>query len=260
MQDMTMVTKAGIAFAYLGGAIFFLLGVYLSYRRGRLHPLLLLCISAISISWIEAPYDWAVYAQFPPEIPRMPAWWPMNMTWGGLPLSVPPGYIAYFVLPAVIAVSVGRKLIAAYQWRAPQTLLATGLVAGCVWAFVFNAGLGAQMGVFYYGRVIGGLAIFEGTKQQYPLYDTLAMGIQMMLFTYLLGRTDSQGRSVIEWWADSRTSTKVGSGFLSIVAMIVIGHALYLGVYAPHLATKLMGLVTVGPTEQLFEGIPNQPL
>src|SRR3546814_15309127 len=83
---MTMVIKAGIAFAYIGGAFFFLLGVYLSYRRGRVHPLLLLCISAISISWIEAPYDWAVYAQFPPEIPRMPSWWPMDMTWGGLPL------------------------------------------------------------------------------------------------------------------------------------------------------------------------------
>src|SRR3546814_12082763 len=82
----------------------------------------------------------------------MPSWWPMDMTWGGLPLSVPPGYIAYFVLPAVIAVSVGRWLIAAHGWRAPQTLLATGFVTGCVWAFIFNAGLGAQMGVFYYGR------------------------------------------------------------------------------------------------------------
>src|SRR3546814_8265035 len=60
----------------------------------------------------------------------MPSWWPMDMTWGGLPLSVPPGYIAYFVLPAVIAVSVGRWLIAAHGWRAPQTLLATGFVTG----------------------------------------------------------------------------------------------------------------------------------
>src|SRR3546814_10515621 len=94
----------------------------------------------------------------------MPSWWPMDMTWGGLPLSVPPGYIAYFVLPAVIAVSVGRWLIAAHGWRAPQTLLATGFVTGCVWAFIFNAGLGAQMGVFYYGRVLGGLAIFESSE------------------------------------------------------------------------------------------------
>ena len=69
-------------------------GIVLSYRRGRPHALLLLCISAISFSWIEAPYDWAVYAQFPPAIPRMPSWWPLNMTWGGLPAAVPPGYIA----------------------------------------------------------------------------------------------------------------------------------------------------------------------
>ena len=33
-----------------------------------------------------------------------------------------------------------------------------------------------------------------------------------------------------------------------------------LSVFAPHLATKVMGLVTVGPTEQLFPGVENQPL
>ena len=44
------------------------------------------------------------------------------------------------------------------------------------------------------------------------------------------------------------------------MAVIVIGHVVYLSVFAPHLATKLLGLVTVGPTEQLFEGVPNQPL
>ena len=54
----------------------------------------------MSISWIEAPYDWAMYAQFPPAIPRMPSWWPLNMTWGGLPSSVPIGYMSYFVIPA----------------------------------------------------------------------------------------------------------------------------------------------------------------
>jgi hypothetical protein len=47
---------------------------------------------------------------------------------------------------------------------------------------------------------------------------------------------------------------------LSIGAVIVIGHVVYLSVFAPHLATKLLHLQTVGPTEQLFEGVPNQPL
>jgi hypothetical protein len=41
--------------------------------------------------------------------------------------------------------------------------------------------------------------------------------------------------------------------------VVVIGHALYGAVFAPHLATKLSGLVTSGPTEELFPGVPNQP-
>jgi hypothetical protein len=259
MTELTPLLKAAIGFAYVGGFTFVVLGVFLSIRGRRLHPLLLVCISAISFSWIEAPYDWAVYAQFPPAIPRMPSWWPLNMTWGGLPASVPPGYIAYFVLPAVIGAFLGRRLSARFRWRRPITLLSVGLFVGCLWAFLFNAVIGAWLGVVYYGRVISGLALWEGTKHQYPLYDALAMGVQMMVFTYILGRTDPQGRTLIDVWADSKSSGRLQSALLSIAAVVVIGHAVYGSVFAPHLATKLSGLVNAGPTEPLFQGVPNQP-
>jgi hypothetical protein len=190
----------------------------------------------------------------------MPSWWPLNMTWGGLPAAVPPGYISYFVLPAVTGVSMGRWLISRYQWRAPITLLIVGLVVGSLWAFAFNAIVGAQLGVFHYGRVIEGLALWPGTKHQYPLYDSLAMGVQMMVFTYILGRTDSLGRTPIEVWADSRSKSRLRSSVLSIAAVIAIGHVVYLSVFAPHLATKVLHLQTVGPTGPLYEGVPNQPL
>ena len=258
--ELTPLLKASIGFAYAGGITLVLVGVFLSYRQRRLHPLLLLCISAISFSWIEAPYDWAMYAQFPPALPRMPSWWPLNMTWGGgLPSSVPIGYISYFVLPAVLGAALGRWLSAKFHWRRPITLLTVGLVVGFCWAFLFNAIVGAQLGVFYYGRVIPGLAIFEGTKHQYPLYDSLALGIQMMVFTYLLGRTNAAGRNVIEMWADKKSTTRLQSSLLSVVAVVVIGNLLYGAVFAPHLVTKLGGWVTAGPTEQLFPGVPNQP-
>jgi hypothetical protein len=260
MSELTPLLKAAIAFAYVGGASFVAVGVFLSIRRGRLHPLLLVCLSAISLSWIEAPYDWAVYAQFPPAIPRMPSWWPLNVTWGGLPASVPPGYVAYFALPALAGATIGRRLSSRLQWRMPITLLITGLVVGCLWAFAFNAVLGAWLGVVHYGRVIEGLALWPGTRHQYPLYDSLAMGVQMMVFTYILGRTDPRGRTFIEAWADSKSKSRLRASLLSIAAVVVIGHAVYLSVFAPHLATKLLGLVTVGPTEPLFEGVPNQPL
>ena len=38
---LTPLTKAAIGFAYVGGFTFVAVGVYLSYRRRRLHPLLL---------------------------------------------------------------------------------------------------------------------------------------------------------------------------------------------------------------------------
>ena len=258
--ELTPALIIGLSFAYVGGALFLAYGVYLSFRRGRLHPLLLVSISAISFSWIEAPYDWAVYAQFPPALPRMPSWWPMNMTWGGgLPSSVPIGYIAYFVLPAVIGAALGRRAVGRFGWRRPQTLLGIGFLVGFCWALLFNGFFGPRAGVFYYGYVIEGLAIFEGSKYQYPIYDAVAMGLQMMVFTYLLGRTDKQGRNVIEVWSDKRSTSLVGSSLLSVAAVIVIGHLTYAAVFAPHLATKLGGYVNVGPTEQLFPGVPNQP-
>jgi hypothetical protein len=259
-DELTPLLTASIAFAYVGGFAFVVAGIFLSIRHGRMHPLLLVCISAIAISWIEAPYDWAMYAQFPAAIPRMPSWWPLNMTWGGLPSSVPPGYIAYFVLPAVIGAALGNRLSVRFSWRRPLTLLWTGLVVGFCWALFFNAIIGARLGVFHYGRVIPGLALWEGTNHQYPLYDALAMGVQMMVFTYLLGRTDPDGRTVIDMWAESRARGKVQSTLLSALAIVVLGHVVYGAVFAPHLVTKLAGQVTEGPTEELFEGIPNQPL
>lgn len=259
-SELTPLMTAAIAFAYLGGLAFVLLGVYLSVRRRRLHPLLLLCISAMSFSWIEAPYDWAMYAQFAPAIPRMPSWWPLNMTWGGLPAPVPVGYMSYFALPAVIAAAIGRWLSTRWRLRQPTTMLTVGLVVGFCWAFMFNAVLGARLGVFYYGRVIPGLGLWAGTRHQYPIYDSLAMGIQMMVFTYLLGRTDATGRTVVEAWADKRASTRSQSAVLSVAAVVVVGNLLYGAVFAPHLATKLAGWVTAGPSAELFPGVPNQPL
>lgn len=257
---MTPMIAGSIAFAYVGGFGLLFTGIYLSWKRGRPHALLLVCLSAMAISWIEAPYDWAMYAQFPSAIPRMPSWWPMNMTWGGLPASVPIGYMSYFVLPALAGAALGNRAATRFGWRRPLALLGVGLGVGFCWAFLFNAMLGARLGLFYYGRVIPGLAIREGTIHQYPVYDSVAMALQMMVFAYLLGRTDEQGRNLIEMWADSKAATKLKSSLLSVAGVIVVGHALYFAVFAPHLATKLMGEVTAGPDVQLFPGVPNQPL
>ena len=107
--------------------------------------------------------------------------------------------------------------------------------------------------------MIPGLGLFEGTLHQYPIYDAVAMGIQMMVFTYLLGRKDAQGRNVIEMLSDKVSKTRVQSAVVSIVAVIIIGNLLYASVFAPHLVTKQLGYVTSGTGEQLFPGVQNQP-
>ena len=146
------------------------------------------------------------------------------MTWGGLPSSVPVGYIGYFCLPAVIGAALGRRLSARFDWRRPITLLTVGLVVGFCWALLFNGGLGARLGVFYYAYVIPGLGLFEGTLHQYPIYDAIAMGVQMMVFTYLLGRTDAARPQCHRDVGRQGVENRVQSAVLSVVAVIVIGN------------------------------------
>jgi len=258
---MNYATQASLYVNMAGAALLVFVSILLSARQHRLHPLLLGCVAGLSISWIEAPYDWATYAQFPPELPRMPQWWPVNWTWGGgVPSSVPLGYIFYMVFPALLGVALSRALVRKFGWTQPLTLLTVGLIVGFLSAFFWNGMIFSAHGVTYYGRVIPSLAIREGTIQQYPLYDSVAMGVQMMAITYLMGRVDATGRTFVSIWADAKTHSRSASNTLAIAAVIVMANIVYLSVFAPHYVTKVMHLQTAGSSQQLFPGVPNQPL
>jgi hypothetical protein len=107
--------------------------------------------------------------------------------------------------------------------------------------------------------VIPGLALWQGTTHQYPLYDALAMGVQMMVFTYILGRTDPDERTVIDMWADRISPSRLRSSALSVAGVVVVANLLDGAVFTPHLVTKVQGRVTAGPTAPLFAGVRNQP-
>ena len=157
------------------------------------------------------------------------------MTWGGLPSSVPIGYIV--LLRAAGADRRGARATGRARGSGgggPIALLAVGFAVGFVWAFLFNAMLGARLGVFYYGRVIPGLAIFEGTKHQYPIYDAVAMALQMMVFAYLLGRTDAAGSEPHRGLGGSgRTSSRVRRSSPSSAVVVVGARPVPGGVRAP---------------------------
>ena len=124
---------------------------------------------------------------------------------------MPIGYISYFGVPALVGAALGKRASERYGWRRPLALLTVGLVVGFVWALLFNGFLGARLGVFHYGRVLPGLALFEGSKHQYPVYDAVAMALQMAVFAYLLGRTDGDGRNLVEAWARADEPAEAGA-------------------------------------------------
>ncbi len=244
-------------FSYGSAAALLLWSGIHSLRVGRPTPLFLVCIAALSIFWVEAPYDWTMYVQFHPDLPRAPKWGPLGATWGGLPAMVPAGYVMYFVLPAVVASWLALKIQGSGP-RRPYLVLTVGLVIGVVWAAANNINA-ADFGLYRYGRVPPNTALFPGTVRQYPLYDALAMGMQMMVFTYLLA-TRINGQDIVHYWLSSRTAGKPVPAWKSIFVVVVAMHIMYLSLVIPHLIVNLAGLATVAPVQELYEGIPNQPL
>jgi len=234
--------------AILGGA------AVVSIRARRVNQLLLTSLSALSIVWLEGPYDWAIYVQFHPAFPRVPDWGPFGATWQGLPAMMPAGYLMYYMLLAVVASRVASLLVTRLGWHRPQALLASGFTIGFVVHELFTL-VATYIGLWRFGRAAPGLVVFPGTYHQFPLYDGLAIAITIMVFTYLVGSTNN----MVVQWAAHRASTPLQQALLTLVGYIVAVNVVYLLVFAPQLITKVAHLDTIVAPVNLFPGIPNQP-
>src|ERR1700739_3195693 len=106
---------------------------YLSYKRGRILPGLWFVLGIFAMSWIEAPFDNAMYAQFHPDFNRLPPIAPLGMTQGQLPAIAPPVYIMYFLLSAFIAVRIANLIIKRFNTNRVKTLVSCGLAVGIIW-------------------------------------------------------------------------------------------------------------------------------
>ena len=216
---------------------------YLSYKRGRALPGLWLVLGIFAMSWIEAPFDNAMYAQFHPDFHRLPAIGPIGMTQGQLPVIAPPGYIMYFLLPAIIAVGIAKLVMKRYRTGRVNTLLASGLVVGILWDVTIE-GLQAQyLHLWTFSRVVPGMAISNGMGLL-PAYIPLAMAAFIVGATYVIGNTTPDGDSVIDVWAQPKANSPGALMILQAVAYIVFCNVLYASTYLPHAITKYAGMLT----------------
>jgi hypothetical protein len=237
-----------------------LVGTYtwLSVRQHRVHPGLWLALGIFVMSWLESPYDNVMFAVFHPDFYRLPSWPLINLTQGGLPVIAPTGYIMYFLLPAAIAVPIGRWAVRRYRWREPYALLGVGLMVGMVFDAVIETSQASFLHLWTFARTTPGLTVFPGTAAQVPVTVYLAMGLFMMVATYLLGRRIDD-EPVLDRWVATKVRPGPARTVAVAVAYVAVTHAVYLATMAPHAITKHAGMLTVAGPEQPYPGIAPQP-
>ena len=232
---------------------------YLSYQRRRVLPGLWFVLGIFAMSWIEAPFDNAMYAQFHPDFHRLPAVGPIGMTQGQLPVIAPPGYVMYFLLPALVGVGIAKLIIKRFNTNRVNTLMVSGLAAGIVWDVTIE-GLQAQyLHLWTFSRVVPGLAL-SNDMGLLPAYIPLAMAAFIVFATVVIGNTTPQGDSVVDVWARSKTTSIRARLGLQAVAYIVLCNLVYASTYLPHAITKYAGMLTQTGTLVPYPGeIAMQP-
>jgi hypothetical protein len=230
--------------------------IWQSIRRRQVTPFLAVSLGVLSIFWMEAPFDWALGCQFPPDLARFPPWGPLGMTPGGLIVMAPICYIMFFSIPVALSVLIARK-VSAMRQPPVGTLLTVAFIVGFVWD-VPNQLLGIHAGWWRYGHGLAGVTINPGTLYTYTFGEAVFMTTFLTICTYLGGRVDSQGRTLMHLWAERVTSSTTGRAIATIAATIVIMNAVYVLLFIPFMIVKLNNLFTVVYDGLLYQGLPRE--
>jgi hypothetical protein len=229
-----------------------------SLRAGRVVPGLWLCLAMLALSWVEAPYDWAVHASFHPDFPKFGHWGIPFMTHGGLPVGVvPAGYVAYFWPPTLLALALVRRVASSGRMGRLTALLTVGLGVGIMWDLLFEL-VATRVGFWRYSATVPGLVLFPHTDHMLPLFLPLAIGIQIMACVYFLGATNDRGENTVQQFVRERVRNVRWSAAGCLALSIVYVHVFYVLGTGPAIATKVAGWQTSEANNEVFAGHPNQ--
>jgi len=248
----------GTTLAFSLGAVAFI--VYYGWRsrqRRRIEPMLVLALAMVPLFWLEAPGNWAFWVQYNPHFAHVPAWGPLGMTYGGLPLIAIPGYPFYYVPPMAIAVYVATRLRWPSRFTAAQRLLISGLVVGFIWDVPFEI-IAIRLGIWRLAYSPWGLTLWGGSRFQSDIAVSLMIAIFCMFCTYLIGRTDDRGDMVLLGWAKRHTSSSRAAHLLHFAVVAVSFQIIYALSYVPIFVVHYLGLVTHQSSGPLFDDIPLQ--
>ncbi len=261
-QNVTVATQLDVVwFQVLNiSATVIVLGIFAwqSLRSRRVTPLLAMSIGMLSISWLEAPFDWAQWCQFHPELARIPPWGPFAMTSGGLPIMNPICYVFFLGIPVALSTVVAKWL--ARHWNANRiiALLLVGFIIGGSWDYP-NQMFGIHAGWWRYARGIEGLTVNAGTPYTFSLGELVFMSTNLMMLTYFFGRRDDRDRTLMEAWADRAATSSKGRLLYNIGASVLVSHLIFGTLFIPFLIAKLNNLFTEVYTGELFPGLAPQP-
>jgi hypothetical protein len=243
--------------ASLIGIIYFF--VVRSVRTRRVHPGIWLTLAIIAISWLEAPFDRAMYVQFHPDMYRLPPVGPLAATHGGLPVVAPAGYVMYYLLPALVAIAIVDRLAVRWRLDRRRALVLVSVAIGLAFDLIMQFGPARLVPIWVFSRTAPYVTAFPGTRGQVPLYEPLAMALMITWSACLLGMRDANGDTHIERgarrWARSPGRRLVVTGLGYILAL----HVLYLYVVLPFLILWRGQMLTVTGDLRPFPSIPEQP-
>lgn len=255
MSD-TVILGTTLGFG-LGAAALFVYFGWRSWQRRRAEPMLVLALAMVPLFWLEAPGDWAFWAQYHPSFAHVPNWGPLGMTYGGLPLIAIPAYPAYWVPPIFIAIWVAKRRYWSARFSTTNRLLVSGLVVGFVWDVPFEI-FATRVGIWRMAYAPWGLTLFGGTKYQVPLNISIAVALLCMFSTFLIGRTDDRGEVALLGWARRHTKSSGGAHLLNYVMIVAALQIVYVFTFLPVTVVHLFGYVTHESSEPLYGDIPLQ--